>query len=233
MTGKSAHNQATSGSATANQVSSSQQGLPTFPSLNIPNQYGNQGQFNPDAQQMYIDPEIVKAQKNQALSMLDNHVAIAKDRVKAEYDAQKQAVNMKADHDLNMTQANIDQSKIQSLFALDQQFQQRRMEIEQRAQEQKLQIEATSSQLVMTAEQQRLEREMQEKMAKVYGSMPHPSLMSGNFNFPQPTAANLQFGNQQGGMQQGAFQGFPSLFQQFNYQPAGNQEASQASLKKQ
>ena len=154
--------------------------------------------------QVYIDPELVKTQKNQSITMIDNQLTIARERAKAEYEAQKQAIAMKADHDMSMATASIEQSKVQSLFALDQQFQQRRMEIEQRAQEQKLQIESTSSQLMMTAEQQRLEKDMQEKMAKVYGSMPqsmqggHNFLGSGQFSYnANPslggTSSNLPF----------------------------------------
>ena len=155
--------------------------------------------------QVYIDPELVKTQKNQSITMIDNQLTIARERAKAEYEAQKQAIAMKADHDMSMATASIEQSKVQSLFALDQQFQQRRMEIEQRAQEQKLQIESTSSQLMMTAEQQRLEKDMQEKMAKVYGSMPqsmqggqHSFLGSGQFSYnANPslggTSSNLPF----------------------------------------
>ena len=133
---------------------------------------------------VYIDPEILRSQKQQSLTMLDNQMSIAKDRARAEFEAQKQATVMKAEHDLSMATASMEQSKVQSLFALDQQFQQRRMEIEQRAQEQRLQIEATASSLLMTAEQQRLEKDMQEKMARVYGSMSH-------LHTPSPFAANL------------------------------------------
>ena len=142
----------------------------------------NAESYNPS--QIYIDPEIVRSQKSQSLTMLDNQMGIAKDRAKAEFDAQKQAIAMKSDHDLSMANASIEQSKVQALFALDQQFQQRRMEIEQRAQEQKLQIEATASQLLMTAEQQRLEKEMTEKMAKVYGSLSQASIANGSFLAP-------------------------------------------------
>ena len=152
------------------------------------------------ANNVYIDPEILRSQKQQSLTMLDNQMSIAKDRARAEFEAQKQATIMKAEHDLSMTTASMEQSKVQSLFALDQQFQQRRMEIEQRAQEQRLQIEATASSLLMTAEQQRLEKEMQEKMAKVYGSMGHlaahnPSPFAASFNPSagiSPTSINQQ-----------------------------------------
>jgi hypothetical protein len=136
------------------------------------------------ASNVYIDPEILRSQKQQSLTMLDNQMSIAKDRARAEFEAQKQATIMKAEHELSMATASMEQSKVQSLFALDQQFQQRRMEIEQRAQEQRLQIEATASSLLMTAEQQRLEKEMQEKMAKVYGNMhmhQQPSPFTGSF----------------------------------------------------
>jgi hypothetical protein len=193
-------------SAKANTVAGNFQTSFGLPMTNFPlNQSlggagGSDGYNN--SQQVYIDPELVKTQKNQSITMIDNQLAIARERAKAEYEAQKQAIAMKAEHDMSMATASIEQSKVQSLFALDQQFQQRRMEIEQRAQEQKLQIESTASQLLMTAEQQRLEKDMQEKMAKVYGSMPQ-SMQNGylgnsQFSYaPSPsmsgTSTNLPF----------------------------------------
>jgi hypothetical protein len=123
-------------------------------------------------QQVYIDPETIKHQKTSSLNMLEQHAALAKDRSKAEYEAQRQAIIMKAEHEISITAASIEQSKAQALFALDQQHQQRRMEIEQRAQEQRMQIEATASQLTMTAQQQKLQRDMAEKMAKMQAAIP-------------------------------------------------------------
>lgn len=184
-----------------NTANTSSFGLPGFSGVSFaqPNVANTSGDaFNPS--QIYIDPEIVRSQKTQSLSMLDNQLTIAKDRAKAEYEAQKQAISMKSEHDLSMANASIEQSKVQALFALDQQFQQRRMEIEQRAQEQKLQIEATSSQLLMTAEQQRLEKDMQEKMAKVYGNLSQASIANGSFlapngSFVYPVMPNLAGGS--------------------------------------
>ena len=122
--------------------------------------------------QVYVDPETIKQQKESSIAMIDSQSKIAKDRAKAEYDSQVQAVNMRAEIENQNAVAAIEQAKFQALFALDQQHQQRKLEIEQRAQEQKLQIEATSSQLIMQAQQQRLQKEMDEKLAKLQSSMP-------------------------------------------------------------
>lgn len=122
--------------------------------------------------QVYVDPETIKQQKESSIAMIDSQSKIGKDRAKAEYDSQVQAVNMRAEIENQNAVAAIEQAKFQALFALDQQHQQRKLEIEQRAQEQKLQIEATSSQLIMQAQQQRLQKEMDEKLAKLQASMP-------------------------------------------------------------
>jgi len=180
---------------------------------------GGEGGQQFSQQQIYIDPETIKHQKTSSLSLLDNQVAIIKDRSKAEYENQKQAILMKAEHELGIASATIEQSKSQSLFALDQQHQQRKLEIEQRAQEQKMQIESTASQLSMQAQQQRLQREMQEKLAKIQQSIP-----AGN-------SLNL-FGNQQqGGQGQNYYSYQPSQGTTYNLgtqqQPSGAQFGTQ------
>ncbi|EER11010.1 conserved hypothetical protein [Perkinsus marinus ATCC 50983] len=117
--------------------------------------------------QVYMDPDSIKHQKTQSLSMLDSQLGMAKDSAKNEFEQAKQSINMKANYDLQTTTSAIEQSRAQALFALEQQHQQRRMEIEQRAQEQRMQIEATASQLCMQAQQQKLQKEMADKMAKL------------------------------------------------------------------
>lgn len=143
--------------------------------------------------QVYVDPETIMQQKESSISMIDSQAKIAKDRAKAEYDSQVQAVNMRAEIENNNAVSAIEQAKYQALFALDQQHQQRKLEIEQRSQEQRLQIEATSSQLIMQAQQQRLQREMEEKLAKLQANMP-TQMFSQSGGVPTtmfPTSHNL------------------------------------------
>lgn len=129
--------------------------------------------------QVYVDPETIQQQKESSISMIDSQGKIAKDRARAEFESQVQAVNMRAEIENSNALSAIEQAKYQALFALDQQHQQRKLEIEQRAQEQKLQIEATSSQLVMQAQQQRLQRDMEDKLSKLQASIPQSMFMSG------------------------------------------------------
>ena len=146
--------------------------------------------------QVYVDPETIMQQKESSISMIDSQAKIAKDRAKAEYDSQVQAVNMRAEIENNNAVSAIEQAKYQALFALDQQHQQRKLEIEQRSQEQRLQIEATSSQLIMQAQQQRLQREMEEKLAKLQANM--PTQMFSQTGAPTtmfPTSHNLNGGS--------------------------------------
>jgi hypothetical protein len=152
---------------------------------------------NSSLPQVYVDPETIKQQKESSITMIDSQAKIARDRAKAEYESQIQAVNMRAEIEHQNAISAIEQAKFQALFALDQQHQQRKLEIEQRAQEQKLQIEATSSQLVMQAQQQRLQKEMDEKLAKLQSNM--PSGMMGSSMYPTSTnlgsSSNYQFYN--------------------------------------
>ncbi|KAF4717946.1 hypothetical protein FOZ63_002973 [Perkinsus olseni] len=53
--------------------------------------------------QVYMDPESIKHQKTQSLSMLDSQLGMAKDSAKNEYDQAKQSINMKANYDLQTT----------------------------------------------------------------------------------------------------------------------------------
>lgn len=149
------------------------QGFPAF------NQLTGVGDLSQSVQrQVFIDPETIKNQLANAISFIDRQISLYKDRSKTEYESQKQAIGMKAEHEVGMVVASIEQSKQQSLFALDQQHQQRILEIEQRAQEQRMQIEATASQLILQSQQQRLQREMQEKLMKLQQSMPQSSNVS-------------------------------------------------------
>ena len=142
--------------------------------------------------QVYVDPETIMQQKESSISMIDSQAKIAKDRAKAEYDSQVQAVTMRAEIENNNACSAIEQAKYQALFALDQQHQQRKLEIEQRSQEQRLQIEATSSQLIMQAQQQRLQREMEEKLAKLQSNMPAQMFSQGGAPTTMfPTSHNL------------------------------------------
>jgi len=122
--------------------------------------------------QVPLDPEFIRHQKTNSLQMLDSELKMVKERTKAEFESQKQVILMRAEHDLAITGAAIEQSKQQQLFSLDQQHQQRKMEIQQKAQEQRMQIETTANQLIMTARQQQMEKEMSERMAKLQAALP-------------------------------------------------------------
>jgi hypothetical protein len=180
-----------------------EQGSNSIPSVSMPlmsnfnfQQNGETSSNNGQSSmpQVYVDPETIMQQKESSISMIDSQAKIAKDRAKAEYDSQVQAVNMRAEIENNNAVSAIEQAKYQALFALDQQHQQRKLEIEQRSQEQRLQIEATASQLIMQAQQQRLQREMEEKLAKLQASM--PTQMMGGQTTMFPTSHNLS-GNYQ------------------------------------
>ena len=184
------------GSATT-PTSGIQQGATSLPTSALPlmsNFAFPQGNDSPTGQsgmpQVYVDPETIKQQKESSIAMIDSQTKIARDRAKAEYDSQVQAVNMRAEIENQNAVSAIEQAKYQALFALDQQHQQRKLEIEQRSQEQKLQIEATSSQLIMQAQQQRLQREMEEKLAKLQSSMPSQGMFNGQPMFSTSTNLN-------------------------------------------
>lgn len=150
--------------------------------------------------QVYIDPESVKTQKDAALAMIQAQANLARDRCTAELESHKSSILMKAQHDMAIAEASIEQSRNQALFALDQQHQQRRLEIEQKSQEQKMQIEATSSQLILQAQQQRLQREMTERMVRLQTQQPPTNGASwnlfqthGNLNSSDHTSLQQQF----------------------------------------
>jgi hypothetical protein len=163
--------------------------LPLMSNFAFPQGSDSPGGQSSSMPQVYVDPETIKQQKEGSISMIDSQTKIAKDRAKAEYDSQVQAVNMRAEIENQNALSAIEQAKYQALFALDQQHQQRRLEIEQRSQEQKLQIEATASQLIMQAQQQRMQKEMEEKLAKLQSSMPSQMFSNGQPMFS--TSNNL------------------------------------------
>ena len=116
---------------------------------------------------IFVDQDTVKQQKTNAYEMVDLEADAAKERTKAEYESSKIAIEMRANHELEIAQVNLDQSRQQALFALDQQHGQRRLEIEQRAQEQRLSIETASRQLLLQAQEQRLNKELSQKLATI------------------------------------------------------------------
>jgi trehalose/maltose hydrolase-like predicted phosphorylase len=119
--------------------------------------------------QVYIDPESIKTQKEAALSMIESQSQLSKDHCRTEYEAQKATVLMRAQHEITIAEATIERSRTQAIFALDQQHQKRRLEIEQKSQEQKMQIESTASQLMLQAQQQKLQREMNDRLIQIQG----------------------------------------------------------------
>ena len=136
----------------------------------------------------YVDPATLKHQKTASLTVLDDQVALAKSRAQSEYEMQRQAIILKADHELKILECTAQQSQAQQLFAVDQEFQSRRMEIETKAQEQRMQIEQMSSQLLLTAQQQRVDRDIEERMNRLQGSIPS----TGSFSLPAWGYGSLQ-----------------------------------------
>jgi hypothetical protein len=119
-----------------------------------------------DIHQVYVDAESIVAQRDSAKAAVDSQAAFARDQVKADYEAQKAAIQMRYEHEIALAEAAVEQSRQRALFALEQQHQQRRLEIEQKSQEQMLQIDATANEMIMQAQQQKLQREMAELFAK-------------------------------------------------------------------
>ena len=138
-------------------------------------------------QSVYVDPDTISHQKKSSLVLVEDQVRMAKQRAKTEYEMQKHAICMKADHDLKLTQCAMEQSEAQALFAIDQEYQQRKLEIEQKAQEQRMQIETTASQLILTSQQQRMQREMEKKLAELQSQLPQGSNYPG-WSFPSHSA---------------------------------------------
>ena len=116
---------------------------------------------------MFIDLETVKQQKANAFEMVDLEADAARERAKAEFESNRVAIEMRANHELEIAQVNLEQSRQQSLFSLDQQHAQRRLEIEQRAQEQRLSIETAARQLLLQAQEQRMNKELNEKLVNI------------------------------------------------------------------
>ena len=135
-----------------------------------------------NVQTMYVDPDTIQHQKKSSLTLVEDQVRMAKQRAATEYEMQKHAILMKAEHDLKLTQCAMEQSEAQSLFAIDQEYQQRKLEIEQKAQEQRMQIETTASQLILTAQQQRMQRDMERKLAELQSQLPQGNSFHG-WNF--------------------------------------------------
>ena len=141
----------------------------------------NDEDVSPEIPKIYIDLETVQQQKANALEMVEIETKAHKERCKAEYESSQLAIEMKASHELEIAQVQVEQSQQQAIFALDQQHAQRRLEIEQRAQEQKLSIETATRQLLLQAQEQRLHRELNDKLASINRGA------SGILNFePQP-----------------------------------------------
>lgn len=117
--------------------------------------------------QVYIDSETISSQRESAISSVESQAEIAKTQAKAEYEAQKAALQMRFEREIAIAEAAIEQSKQRAIFVLEQQHQQRKLEIEQKSQEQRLQIEAAANEMIMQSQQQRLDKEMSERFAKL------------------------------------------------------------------
>ena len=145
----------------------------------IENASFNGENIDSNIQSVYVDPDTINHQKKSSLSLVEDQVRMAKQRAATEYEMQKHAIVMKAEHDLKLTQCAMEQSEAQSLFAIDQEYQQRKLEIEQKAQEQRMQIETTASQLILTAQQQRMQRDMEKKLAELQSQLPQGNSFPG------------------------------------------------------
>jgi hypothetical protein len=113
------------------------------------------------------DAEAIEAQKKISIALIDDHVRMAKKRASTEYQMQRHAIEMKAAHDLKITECAMEQSEAQAFFGIDQEYQQRKLEIEQKSQEQSMQIETTASQLILTAQQQKMQHTLHKKMTEL------------------------------------------------------------------
>jgi len=140
---------------------------------NLPPQYSNANGFTYQeddfsrAPNIFIDLDTVKQQKRNAFEMVDLEADASKERAKAEFESNRVAIEMRANHESEIAQVNLEQSKQQALFSLDQQHAQRRLEIEQRAQEQRLSIETAARQLMLQAQEQRMNKELNEKLVNI------------------------------------------------------------------
>ena len=131
------------------------------------NAFSYQDDLHPSPRNMFIDLETVKQQKANAFEMVELEAEAAKERANAEFESNRVAIEMRANHELEIVQVNLEQSRQQSLFSLDQQHAQRKLEIEQRAQEQKLSIETAARQLLLQAQEQRMNKELSEKLGNI------------------------------------------------------------------
>jgi hypothetical protein len=125
---------------------------------------GNQDDLQNDMFNTFIDIDTVRLQRQNAYEMVDVESQSSKDRLKTEFESNKLAIELRANHDLEIAQVNVEQSRQHALFVLDQQHAQRRLEIEQRAQEQKLSIETAARHLLLQAQEQRLNKDLNERL---------------------------------------------------------------------
>ena len=116
---------------------------------------------------VYLDADTIRKQAESAKGAVDTELELSKAQALAEYEAQKAGIQMRYERDVAMAEASIGQSMQHALFVVEKQHQERRMEIEQKSQEQRLQIEAAANQMIMQAQQQKLQKEMNDRFASL------------------------------------------------------------------
>jgi membrane protein involved in colicin uptake len=208
-------------------------GLPSqnsLPSVALPimsnfqNSVGESGQGQ-SFPQVYLDPETIQQQKESSIAMIESQAVSAKERLKSEFDSQVEAVHIRAAIEEQNATSAIEQAKQHALFMLKQQHDERKLQIQQRSQEQSLQIEATSSQLIMQAQQQKLQREMDKKMAELQAAAAASSQAYAAKPPMFPTSNNLNGGGNTSFANYQFFNPYTYTTSSVNYQsskPAGN-----------
>ena len=123
-----------------------------------------------------MDSQTILQQRQESLQLVESDYAAQVAWYQKEYEAKKTGISMKADHDLEVVSSTIEQSKQHSLFSLDHQHQLRMFEIDQRALEQRLRIVSSANRLIMQAQQQKLERDMNDKRIVLQNKYPSLSM---------------------------------------------------------
>merc|ERR1719478_1870746 len=126
---------------------------------------GMQGYGSP-----YLDTGVIDQQKLDATNALKNQHKLQADMLEHQYNAQKAVLKAECDRNVEIATQQFNQQRLQQEMALEQQYKNQTMQLDMAKQERDLMITSQAAQMTATAQQHKLQIDMQNKMANLYST---------------------------------------------------------------
>merc|ERR1719191_993621 len=118
----------------------------------------------------YLDQTVIEQQKTDATNALKNQHKLQADMLTHQYEAQKNVLKAEFDRNVTIATQQFEQQMLQQTMALEQQYKNQTMQLDMAKQERDLMITSQAAQMTASAQQHKLQIDMQNKMANLYST---------------------------------------------------------------